>query len=106
MNTASLSAAAAVTMALITTSAPGAELVAKASPLGAMPSPSWTGFYAGLNVGGAWADMHSSLALAQNNGSSSAANTALATAGSAGFSPSSFALGAQLGFDYQFAPQF
>lgn len=103
MNTASLSAAAAVTMALITTSAPGAELVAKASPLGAMPSPSWTGFYAGLNVGGAWADMHSSLALAQNNGSSSAANTALA---SAGFSPSSFALGAQLGFDYQFAPQF
>lgn len=84
MNTASLSAAAAVTMALITTSAPGAE----------------------LNVGGAWADMHSSLALAQNNGSSSAANTALATAGSAGFSPSSFALGAQLGFDYQFAPQF
>lgn len=93
-------------MTLITTSAPGAEMATKASPLGAKPTSSWTGFYAGLSTGGAWANMHSELALAQNNGSSAAGNAALASAGSAGSSPSSFAVGAQLGYNYQFAPQF
>lgn len=81
MNTISISAAAAVTMGLITTSAPGAEMATKASPLGAKPAPSWTGFYAGLNAGGSWADMHSHFALAQNNGSSTAGNAALTAAG-------------------------
>jgi outer membrane immunogenic protein len=65
----------------------------------------WTGVYLGLNAGGAWGDARSNLALIQNNGSATPANTVLTAAGSTGFSPSSFGGGGQLGFNYQFAPQ-
>lgn len=67
---------------------------------------SWTGVYAGVSVGGAWARENGTLALVENNGSTTAANEILTTAGSPGFSPSSAIAGGQLGFNYQFAPQF
>ena len=66
----------------------------------------WTGFYAGVSVGGASARENSTLALVQNNGSATASNQILTAAGSPGFSPSSAIAGGQLGFNYRFAPQF
>jgi outer membrane immunogenic protein len=99
-----LAAAVAAIIALNGGAASGADFVAKAKPPAA--TPGWSGFYAGLNVGGAWAKEDGNLSLVQNNGSSTAANDTLTAAGSPGFSPSSTIAGGQIGFNYQFAPQF
>ena len=96
-----IAAAVAATVAFAGSSAFGADLATKAP---ASPS-SWTGFYLGLNAGGAWGDARSNLAVIQNNGSDPAANGVLTAAGSTGFSPASFSGGGQLGFNYQFAPR-
>ncbi len=95
----------AVATALLTSSAVAADMAIKAPAIAAAPALSWTGFYVGLNAGGAWGKLDGNLALLQNNGSSTSGNTTLTSAGSTSFAPASFTGGGQLGFNYQFAPQ-
>ncbi|MDR3466523.1 MAG: outer membrane beta-barrel protein [Xanthobacteraceae bacterium] len=96
----------AVVTALISTSALAADMAMKAPAAATAPAASWTGFYLGLNGGGAWGDFHSTLGLLQNNGSSASGNAALTAAGTTGASPSAFTGGGQFGYNARLAPQF
>ncbi len=101
-----LLATSAIALALSTGSAFAADLPsAKAPPVYLPPPPSWTGLYAGLNIGGGWT----------NNSSSGPVNGVLAPyvdpiAGAVFYLPGStltgsnaagFVGGGQIGFNYQ-----
>lgn len=68
----------------------------KAPPVGPAPYYNWTGFYAGLNVGGGW-------------GNYNFTNTVTATGTPSGGNTAGFAGvlgGAQIGYNYMFGPSF
>jgi outer membrane immunogenic protein len=88
-----------------------ADMPLKAPPPPAAPVMTWTGFYIGLNAGGAWDDNHSVdtrgvavQGLADGIGPGSfAANSAAAATGSAGFgNDGRFIGGGQIGYNWQF----
>ena len=83
-------------------SASAADLPTKKTPPVAPPAPLWTGFYAGLNIGGGWG---------ANSGDSSVWNSDFVNGGITNFrapnSVSSGVLGGgQVGFNYQLSPMF
>ncbi len=83
-------------------SASAADLPTKKAPPVASPAPMWTGFYAGLNVGGGWG---------ANGGNSSVWNTDIVNGGITNFrAPNSVGGGVlgggQVGFNYQLSPMF
>ncbi len=50
---------AALTLAALTNTAFAADLPSRKAPAVAPPPPMWTGFYAGLNLGGTWSNSNS-----------------------------------------------
>ena len=84
----------------------GARPVYKAPPMVA-PAFSWTGFYIGANAGYGWGDESSTLAPSGDAASQAFWNPSFA-AGAApsafGYSPNGFIGGGQIGYNYQFSP--
>src|SRR5260370_7706189 len=104
--------AGAAAIALAASPASGADLprkpIYKAPPPVVAPVPfSWTGFYVGLNAGGAWGREDPTLMLT-GDWTSTAFNrhdTAIfAAVGSQGTHPSSFTGGRQVGYNLQTGP--
>jgi outer membrane immunogenic protein len=97
-----VTAAFAVSAILGIGSAPAADLPVKARPY-TSPAPvsSWTGFYAGLNVGGVWAntDIDYTASLFGYNGAPGAAFLNAGTSGR--LKTSGFTGGGQVGYNYQ-----
>lgn len=91
-----------VSILALATTALAADLPTKKAPPPAAPPPMWTGFYAGLNVGGGWG---------ANGGDSSVWNTDVVNGGITNFrAPNSVGGGVlgggQVGFNYQLSPMF
>jgi outer membrane immunogenic protein len=89
--------------ALLASAATLAALLA--APALAQPAngPDWTGFYVGLNAGGAWGDgnIHTSVDPSTNTYFFPGNIPAVNAAGTHGFSPSGFTGGGQLGYNWQ-----
>ncbi|WP_315836196.1 outer membrane protein [Bradyrhizobium prioriisuperbiae] len=99
----------------VASSASAADMAVKARPTAIAPLPSWTGFYAGLNAGGAFD--HGSLATTGtpvsfnpaglNIGAPATANALAAVlASNPSRSTGMFIGGGQFGYNFQFAPTF
>ena len=102
----------AALMALIGTSAFAADMPLKAPPMvpGAVPAYNWTGWYVGLNAGGAWGNDPVDNTVASNTCSgpiACAAGISTLNAlipGQFDTKPSGFIGGGQIGYNFQFAP--
>ncbi|WP_036285097.1 outer membrane protein [Methylocystis sp. ATCC 49242] len=99
-----------LTLTLMTGSALAADLPSSKGPATLPPPPLWTGFYLGLNAGGAWSDNNSVQtatfpifdAIPAGYGTTSAIlGTFSAPANASGFIG-----GGQIGYDYQFGGAF
>ncbi len=112
-----LAVATTTALALAVGSALGADLPKRKGPPPVYaPTPEWTGFYAGLNGGGAWAEsgvVNISSGVAQFDssniaGGSLAFGQAVASAGtgSAAAGSGGFLGGGQVGYNWRFAPHF
>ena len=66
------------------------------------PSKYWTGFYAGVNVGGAFGVTNDSLSVPAGSNVNSTAAANFVQAGTGSYSPSAFTGGLTLGYNYQF----
>lgn len=81
-----------------------ADLPSKKSPPPA-PAPSWSGFYAGLNAGGIWANnraLNNTSTYSLVNGNTAFADTAVLLSGNVPASATnSFIGGGQIGYNYQ-----
>lgn len=93
-------------LALLSGPALAADLPSrKAEPLPPPPAPMWTGFYAGLNAGGAWSNnntINSSTALVYSGaGSADTYTAALLSGPRASSTNGSFIGGGQIGYNWQ-----
>ena len=77
--------------------------VYKAHPPVATPAYNWTGFYAGLNAGGAWAREDETLVLT-GNWVGRPEVPGIQSAGSQGLDPAGFTGGGQVGYNWQSGP--
>ena len=77
--------------------------VYKARPPAAAPVYNWTGFYAGLNAGGAWAREDETLVLT-GNWVGRPEVPGIQSAGSQGLHPAGFTGGGQVGYNWQAGP--
>jgi outer membrane immunogenic protein len=96
-----ISAAVAVSAILGIGEASAADMAVKARPMAVDPVFSWTGFYIGGNVGGAWMTDDRSLVPAAGFGLPPPGPAQLAATGSGRLSGSGFIGGVQAGYNYQ-----
>ena len=97
MNRISTAFIAIISAAALTQIASAADLPRKAPAYVPPPAPAWTGFYIGGHLGGAW----------ETNGSGSASDplvTITFAPISRDFNASAFLAGGQIGYNYQFSP--
>jgi len=83
-----------------------ADMPVKAPPLPPAPVYSWTGWYVGLNAGGGWQNTTIDNSVNSNSGSAGGLFLPLNAAIAQQFNthPSGFIGGGQIGYNYQFAP--
>jgi outer membrane immunogenic protein len=100
--------AIALSMMLATTSF-AADLPSKKAPayLPPPPPPLWTGFYVGVNAGGTWSENNNiSVATIPYFGDPASITTGALGTGALGANSSGFIGGGQIGYNYQFSPNF